>query len=87
MTDPVQGRVCQQVRLCTAAVKTRACHGATRYKNPNRVVIHHSSLSPPIMSSSELPLPYGWTQEFDAKTNHPFWVSNTSIPLPYDIRD
>jgi len=31
------------------------------------------------MSSSDLPLPYGWVQEFDPKTNHPFWVSNTSV--------
>ncbi|KAF8497159.1 hypothetical protein F5888DRAFT_330351 [Russula emetica] len=38
---------------------------------------HHPSL---IMSSSDLPLPYGWVQEFDPKTNHPFWVNTNAEP-------
>ncbi|KAH9984176.1 hypothetical protein BJV77DRAFT_1039197 [Russula vinacea] len=32
------------------------------------------------MSSEDLPLPYGWVQEFDPNTNHPFWVCD--MPLP-----
>jgi len=42
------------------------------------------------MSSQELPLPYGWTQEFDPKTDHPFWVDTKADPPraiwthPYD---
>lgn len=35
------------------------------------------------MSSEELPLPYGWIQEFDPKTNHPFWVCDVSFPSPH----
>lgn len=73
MTDPVFVRPTGQALLFI--------------KGPNRVLIQHSTLSPPIMSSSERPLPYGWVQEFDPKTNHPFWVSNTSVPSPYYIHD
>ncbi|KAF8481077.1 hypothetical protein DFH94DRAFT_737849 [Russula ochroleuca] len=42
------------------------------------------------MSSEELPLPYGWVQEFDPNTNHPFWVDTKADPPraiwthPYD---
>jgi len=36
------------------------------------------------MSSSDLPVPYGWTQEFDPKTNHPFWV-DTKVDPPRAI--
>jgi len=42
------------------------------------------------MSSSDLPLPYGWVQEFDPKTNHPFWINTNAEPPraiwthPYD---
>jgi len=42
------------------------------------------------MSSSDPPLPYGWVQELDPKTNHPFWVDTKADPPraiwthPYD---
>jgi hypothetical protein len=42
--------------------------------------MQHPTVSPPIMSSSDLPLPYGWVQEFDPNSNHPFWVCNMSVP-------
>ncbi|KAI0307704.1 hypothetical protein B0F90DRAFT_48884 [Multifurca ochricompacta] len=32
------------------------------------------------MSSEQLPLPYGWVQEFDPSTNHPFWVDTKADP-------
>jgi len=31
-------------------------------------------------SSDSLPLPYGWIQEFDPNTNHPFWVDTKADP-------
>jgi hypothetical protein len=78
-------------RYGSAAVQYGASHGATRcYKRTATNLpftahpSHHPSL---IMSSSDLPLPYGWVQEFDPKTNHPFWVSDTSVPSPYYIHD
>ena len=39
------------------------------------------------MSSTELPLPYGWVQEFDPKTDHPFWVRDMSFPSSFYIDD
>jgi hypothetical protein len=30
--------------------------------------------------SEQLPLPYGWVQEFDPDTSHPFWVCYTYLP-------
>jgi hypothetical protein len=30
--------------------------------------------------SEQLPLPYGWVQEFDPNSSHPFWVCYTSLP-------
>ncbi|KAH8982597.1 hypothetical protein EDB92DRAFT_1893789 [Lactarius akahatsu] len=32
------------------------------------------------MSAEQLPLPYGWVQEFDPNTNHPFWVDTNADP-------
>jgi hypothetical protein len=32
------------------------------------------------MSSELPPLPYGWIQELDPKTNHPFWVDTKADP-------
>ncbi|KAI9460992.1 hypothetical protein BJY52DRAFT_1203671 [Lactarius psammicola] len=32
------------------------------------------------MSAEQPPLPYGWVQEFDPNTNHPFWVDTKADP-------
>jgi hypothetical protein len=39
------------------------------------------------MSSEYPPLPYGWAEEFDPKSDHPFWVCDMSFPLPYAVED
>jgi hypothetical protein len=82
LTDPVHDLSAGTDGCCRAV----RLWGVTRYvqaykRTATKFLIYHSSLSTPIMSS-DLPLPYGWTQEFDPKTNHPFWVSNTSFPSP-----
>jgi len=51
------------------------------------LVIDHTSLSLPIMSSEDLPLPYGWIKEVDPKSNHPFWVCDMPFPSTYCIYD
>lgn len=52
----------------------------TRYKQVhNHVANQHTSFSRSTMSSEELPLPYGWVQEFDPKADHPFWVCDMSF--------
>ena len=56
----------------------RGRKGATRYKRRRQSIF---------ISSSDLPLPYGRVQEFVPRTNHPFWVSNTSTPPPCYIHD
>jgi hypothetical protein len=56
----------------------------TRYKEDgNLFVIDHTSFPPPIMSSDDLPLPYGWIREFDPKSNHPFWVRSYVLGLNF----
>lgn len=51
---------------------------ATIKGRPIAPLPHYASFSLPIMS--EQPLPYGWVQEFDPNTSHPFWVCYTSLP-------
>jgi hypothetical protein len=58
-------------------VRQPARCGTLRYKQARTHPKARSSLSSPTMASEQHPLPYGWVQEFDPKTNHPFWVRNS----------